>query len=77
MRSISVLLMAILMLAAGAPAAENANDLFQKALLKERTEGNLLLELSRVASARGADPSVQGEYRFPSEPQLGYHVSAT
>ncbi len=41
MKSISILFMAVSMLAANAAAAENAYDLFQKALLKERTEGNL------------------------------------
>jgi Tol biopolymer transport system component len=41
MKLISTLFLALSMLAAAAPAAENANDLFQQALVKERTEGNL------------------------------------
>jgi hypothetical protein len=41
MKLISTLFLALSMLAATAPAAENANDLFQQALVKERTEGNL------------------------------------
>jgi Tol biopolymer transport system component len=41
MKLISTLFLALSMLAAAAPAAQNANDLFQQALVKERTEGNL------------------------------------
>ena len=44
MKSISTLFLAlslVLSTPAAAPAAENPNDLFQQALTKERTEGNL------------------------------------
>ena len=44
MKSISTLFLAlslVLSIPAAAPAAENPNDLFQQALTKERTEGNL------------------------------------
>jgi Tol biopolymer transport system component len=41
MKLISTLFLALSMLAAAAPAADTANDLFQQALVKERTEGNL------------------------------------
>ena len=41
MKPISILMYLTLSLAAAAPAAQSANDLFQQALTKERTEGNL------------------------------------
>ena len=41
MRTLSIVIMSISLLTGAAPAAENANELFQQALVKERTEGNL------------------------------------
>ena len=41
MKRISIFVLALSLLAACAPAADNANDLFQQALVKERMEGNL------------------------------------
>ena len=41
MKPILMLILAALLVAGIAPAAENPNDLFQQALVKERTEGNL------------------------------------
>src|SRR5512141_875762 len=41
MKPILMLILAVLFVAGIAPAAENPNDLFQQALVKERTEGNL------------------------------------
>src|SRR5512141_926069 len=41
MKRFSTLLLAFLMVTSAAPAADTANDLFQQALVKERTEGNL------------------------------------
>ena len=41
MKPIFMLILAVSLMAGIAPAAENPNDLFQQALVKERTEGNL------------------------------------
>jgi len=41
MKPILILILGVLLVAGIAPAAENPNDLFQQALVKERTEGNL------------------------------------
>ena len=40
MKPILMLILAVSLVAGIAPAAENPNDLFQQALVKERTEGN-------------------------------------
>jgi Tol biopolymer transport system component len=58
MKLISILCMAVLAGALAQPATESASDLFQRALLKERTEGNLpeaLKLYQRIVVTHGSD----------------------